>query len=191
MGVEARWQRLLFPTISGRQSGRCCRPSRRSRKAGDRACRTGWRWLASSSFCAPASNGGTCPLRWAAAARRAGVGWLSGMAPGFGGRSIKPCWNGFAVLTALIGAGPRSTVRRCAPKGGRGDRAQPDGPWQGGHEAAPGRRWRGHAARPDDQRGQPARQPDDGTHPRRGAACWRSAWASAPTPGQAPRRQGV
>jgi hypothetical protein len=74
-----------------------------------------------------------------------------------------------------------------AKGGGRGDRVQSDGPWQGGHEAAPGRRWRGHAAQPDDQRGQPARQPHDGTHTRRGAVCPWAAWA----PAQAPCRQGV
>ncbi len=158
-GVGPRWQPLLFLTISGRRSSRCCRPSHLARRAVGPGCRIGSRWQASSSRCGPASSGGTSPRSWAAAARPAGGGWSSGTRPGSGRRCTGSCSSACAGPTASTGAGPRSTAPPCGLKGGRGDRAQSDGPRQGGHQAPLGRRRRGYAARPDAQPGQPARQP--------------------------------
>jgi hypothetical protein len=93
--------------------------------------------------------------------------------------------------TGSTGAARRSTAPPSAPKGGRGDRAQSDGPRQGGHEAPPRRGRRGHAARPDREPGEPPRQPDAGRHPRRGPARPGTARPTPPPPGQAPRRQGL
>lgn len=105
---------------------------------------------------------------------RTGIQWRD--VPAEMGCSGKTCWRRLvewhtagvwaalhrALLERLRGADRLDWSRASLDsasvraKRGRGDRAQSDGPRQGGHEAAPGRRWRGHAAWPDDQRRQPA-----------------------------------
>lgn len=50
--------------------------------------------------------------------------------------------------------------------------------------SALGRRWPGHAARPDAEWGQSPRQPDTGPHPRRRASGWRAPRTTAPPAAQ-------
>jgi transposase len=98
------------------------------------------------------------------------------------------CWNGCRAPTSWIGAGPRWTVRLSRRKGGHRDRPEPDGSRQAGHQAACRRRWPRHAARPDPQPGQPARQQDAGCHPRchpAGPAPPQAGWQTASAPRQA------
>ena len=109
---------------------------------------------------------------------RTGIQWRE--VPAEMGCSGKTCWrrlvewHGAGVWTAphrvllerLRGADRldwrRWTALPCARQGGRGDRAQPDGPRQAGHQAPPRRGRRGHAARPDTEPGQLPRRQDAG-----------------------------
>lgn len=71
-------------------------------------------------------------------------------------------------------------------------RPEPDGPGQAGHEAPPRHRRAWHPTRLLSERGQPARQRDDGGHPRcHPASAERSARATATPSGQAARRQSL
>jgi transposase len=113
---------------------------------------------------------------------RTGIQWRD--VPAGMGCSGKTCWRRLigwheagvwvalhrTLLERLRGA-DRLDWRRASldsasvrAKGGRGDRAQPDGQRQSGHQATPGRRRRGHPARRGHQPGQPARQPDARAH---------------------------
>ncbi len=139
---------LSSPKPCGRWSSRFCRPSLRSRRAGDRAPRIGRRWPASSWFCARACRGSTCRIPgWAAAARRVGAGWVDG-------RCLSCAPPGDAG--AATGCGPARLVARCSRKRqvasenrGPSPGPNPTDRGQAGHEAPPRRERQGHAARPD------------------------------------------
>ena len=109
-----------------------------------------------------------------------------------GAACTRCCWSACRRRRRSTGREPPSTAPASEPKGGRGDRPQPDGSWQAGHQASPRHGRPRHAAGPDTQRRQPPRQSHVGRHP--GCRTARSDWRTGTLSPQAPqtaRRQGL
>src|SRR5215218_8560223 len=180
---------------SGKPSPRCCRRSRPSPRVVDRASPTGLPLAVSSSSCAQDAPGGCCRRSSAAAAAQpAGDGSATGGRPASGRSCTRGCWTGWATRRPSTGAAPASTARASGPKGGRGDRAEPDRPRQARLQVPPRRRQEGYpprrlplgGQRPRRDPAAPPGRPDPADHRAAG-----TAGAAPEAPGQAARRQGV
>lgn len=131
--------------------------------------------------------------RWslAAPARRVGAAWLRGMRQVCGPSCTACFWKGSTTRVLWTGAVPLWTARLFRQKRGRRDRAEPNGSRPAGHQAPLGHGRKRHAARPDAQRRQPARQHDVGANARCGARHPQRPRPATPPARQAARRQGL